>query len=62
MVEFVLLVMFAFGKLGPRVILARLTRSPFPWLNFGAFVPLALGAVYVNLGSIVDGYDQSFLY
>ena len=55
LIEFALLVMFAFGKLGPRIILARLTRSPFPWLNFGAFVPLALGAVYVNLGSVVSG-------
>ncbi|OCB88938.1 Choline/ethanolaminephosphotransferase [Sanghuangporus baumii] len=59
MVEFALLVMFAFGKLGPRIILARLTRSPFPWLNFGAFVPLALGAVYVNLGGLLDGFQPS---
>ncbi|KAH8119657.1 Choline/ethanolaminephosphotransferase [Phellopilus nigrolimitatus] len=55
LIEFALLVMFAFGKLGPRVILARLTRSPFPWLNFGAFAPLAIGVVYVNLGVFIDG-------
>ncbi|KAI5121957.1 hypothetical protein M0805_002028 [Coniferiporia weirii] len=59
LIEFALLVMFAFGKLGPRVILARLTRSPFPWLNFGAFAPLAIGAAYVNLGIVVDGFHPS---
>ncbi|EJD03452.1 Choline/ethanolaminephosphotransferase [Fomitiporia mediterranea MF3/22] len=59
LIEFALLVMFAFGKLGPRIILARLTRSPFPWLNFGAFVPLAIGAIYVNFGSVINGFHPS---
>lgn len=55
LIEFALLVTFSFGKLGPRIILARLTRSPFPWFNFGAFVPLAVGATYVNLGVVMSG-------
>lgn len=49
LIEFALLVTFTFGKLGPRVILARLTKSPFPWFNFGAFGPLIGGAILVNL-------------
>ncbi|THH09219.1 hypothetical protein EW145_g2177 [Phellinidium pouzarii] len=59
LIEFTLLVMFAFGKLGPRVILARLTRGSFPWLNFGTFAPLSVGAVYVNLGMVIDGFHPS---
>lgn len=55
LIEFAVLVTFAFGKLGPRIILARLTRSPFPWFNFGAFVPLAVGAIYVNAGLLIPG-------
>jgi len=46
---FALLITFTFGKLGPRVILARLTKSPFPWFNIGAFGPLILGSLLVNL-------------
>jgi ethanolaminephosphotransferase len=49
LIEFALLVTFTFGKLGPRIILSRLTKSPFPWFNFGAFGPLVGGAVIVNL-------------
>lgn len=49
LIEFALLITFTFGKLGPRVILARLTKSPFPWFNFGAFGPLIGGAILVNL-------------
>jgi len=55
LVEYTLLLTFSFGKLGPRIILARLTRSPFPWFNFGAFAPLAVGALYVNLVHFVPG-------
>jgi ethanolaminephosphotransferase len=54
-IEFALLIMFAFGRLNPRIILARLTRSPFPWFNFGAFGPLLLGSAYVNLGFVFQG-------
>jgi hypothetical protein len=49
LIEFALLITFTFGKLGPRVILARLTKSPFPQFNFGAFGPLIGGALLVNL-------------
>jgi len=49
LIVFALLITFTFGKLGPRVILARLTMSPFPWFNFGAFLPLIGGAILVNL-------------
>jgi len=52
LIEFTLLVTFTFGKLGPRIILARLTRSPFPWFNFGAFGPLIGGVVLVNLRAL----------
>jgi ethanolaminephosphotransferase len=49
LIVFALLMTFTFGKLGPRVILARLTMSPFPWFNVGAFGPLIGGAILVNL-------------
>ena len=49
LIEFALLITFTFGKLGPRVILARLTKSPFPWFNCGAFCPLLGGAILGNL-------------
>ena len=52
LIEFTLLVTFTFGKLGPRIILARLTRSPFPWFNFGAFGPLIGGVILVNLPAL----------
>jgi ethanolaminephosphotransferase len=47
--EFSILATCSFGLLGPRIILARLTRSPFPGYNLRAFLPLLLGAVAANL-------------
>ncbi|KAF8583892.1 Choline/ethanolaminephosphotransferase [Ramaria rubella] len=52
LIEFALLMTSTFGKLGPRVILAHLTKSPFPWFNVGAFGPLIGGAILVNLPSL----------
>ncbi|KIJ50504.1 hypothetical protein M422DRAFT_27176 [Sphaerobolus stellatus SS14] len=55
--EFALLITSTFAKLVPRLILARLTKSPFPWFNLGAFGPLILGSLLVNaprLGLQID--------
>jgi len=68
LIEFAILVTLAFGKLGPRVILAHLTHSPFPWWNYGAFFPLIGGAVIVNLPYFgINRYtspdlERTFLY
>ncbi|KLO08212.1 Choline/ethanolaminephosphotransferase [Schizopora paradoxa] len=59
LIEYTLLLTFSFGKLGPRIILARLTRSPFPWFNYGAFAPLAIGVVYVNGVRYVPGFEYN---
>ncbi|TDL22620.1 Choline/ethanolaminephosphotransferase [Rickenella mellea] len=56
--KFAILITFSFGKLGPRVILAHLTHSSFPRFNFGAFAPLTIGALYVNLASVI-GYKTN---
>ncbi|EJD53207.1 Choline/ethanolaminephosphotransferase [Auricularia subglabra TFB-10046 SS5] len=47
--EFSLLITFTFGTLGPRVILAYLTKGPFPEYNVGTFLPLVIGQFVVQV-------------
>ncbi|KAF8508579.1 Choline/ethanolaminephosphotransferase [Hysterangium stoloniferum] len=62
LIVFALLMTFTFGKLGPRVILARLTMSPFPWFNSGAFLPLIGGAILVNLPYLPNAKSLEYGY
>ncbi|ELU38475.1 CDP-alcohol phosphatidyltransferase domain-containing protein [Rhizoctonia solani AG-1 IA] len=50
LIEFTLLVVCTFGRMLPRVIIAYLTRGPFPALLPSVVLPLLGGVVIANLG------------